>query len=256
MTEELSALHQDLVDTVPLGPGARIVASTVTYQCEGQVLEGYAVHDAAIVGPKPAVMVIHDWTGLREYPRARAQMLARLGYYAFAVDIYGVGRRFEDHEQAAAEAGRYYRDPGLLRARALAGYDQVVRDPAVDPERVAVIGYCFGGTAALEFARTGARLSGVASFHGGLIAHDPPEVAAIAAELLIVTGGSDPVVPDEAVVAFQNELRTREDLQWQTTTYSGAPHAFTLPGGPNHRPVADRRSWRELVGFLADVFDH
>jgi dienelactone hydrolase len=249
----LSAVHQELVDAVPLEPGARIVESTVAYQHDQQVLEGYAVHDAAIVERKPAVLVIHDWTGLREYPRARAQMLARLGYYAFAADVYGAGRRFDDREEAAAEAGRYYRDPALLRARVQAGYDQVVGDPAVDPTRIAVIGYCFGGTAALEFARTGARLSGVASFHGGLIAHDPPEVASITAELLILTGGSDPVVPDEAVVAFQNELRVREDLQWQIITYSGAPHAFTLPGGPSYRPVADRRSWRELVGFLAEV---
>jgi dienelactone hydrolase len=250
---ELSALHQELVDSVPLGPAARIVASTVAYQHEGHALEGYAVHDAAIVERKPAVLVIHDWTGLREYPRARAQMLARLGYYAFAVDLYGVGRRFDDRDEAATEASRYYRDLELLRARVSAGYDHVVQDPAVDPQRVAVVGYCFGGTAALEFARTGAHLSGVVSFHGGLIAHDPPEVGAITAELLIATGGSDPVVPDEAVVAFQNELRTRQELRWQITTYSGAPHAFTLPGAPNYRPIADRRSWRESVAFLQDV---
>jgi dienelactone hydrolase len=250
---ELSALHQDLVDAVPLAPAARIVEATVAYQHQGQALEGYAVHDAAIIERKPAVLVIHDWSRLREYPRARAQMLARLGYYAFAVDLYGVGRRFDDRDEAAAEAARYYRDLELLRARVQAGYDQAVADPAVDPERVAVVGYCFGGSAALEFARTGAQLSGVVSFHGGLIAHDPPGVEAITAELLIATGGSDPVVPDESVVAFQNELRTRPDLRWQITTYSGAPHAFTLPGTPNYRPVADRRSWRESVAFLREV---
>lgn len=250
---ELSTVHQELIETVPLASGARLLESTVAYEHEGQALEGYAVHDASISVRKPAVLVVHDWTGLREYPKARAQMLARLGYYAFAVDVYGVGRRFEDQQEASAEAGRYYRDPALLRARVRAGYDVVVQDPAVDPDRIAVIGYCFGGSAALEFARTGARLAGVASFHGALIAHEPAEVDPITAQLLILTGGSDPVVPDQAVIAFQNELRTRPELQWQVTTYSGAPHAFTLPGTPNYRPVADRRSWRELVGFLDEV---
>jgi dienelactone hydrolase len=251
---ELSALHQSLLDTVPLPPGARIEESTVAYEQDGRPFEGYAVHNAAVTGRKPAVLVVHDWTGLREYPKARAQMLARLGYYAFAADLYGAGRRFEDHDEASAEAGKYYQDLSLLRARVQAGYDQVVADPAVDPERIAVIGYCFGGTAALEFARTGARVAGTVAFHGGLIAHEPAEVGAITGSLLMLTGAADPVVPDDAVIAFENELRTRDDLEWQVTSYSGAPHAFTLPGTDNYRPVADRRSWRELTGFLNEVF--
>jgi dienelactone hydrolase len=251
---ELSALHQELVDTVPAGAGARITEAAVAYEHDGQALEGYAAHDEAITERKPAVLVIPDWFGLRDYAKARAQMLARLGYYGFCADIYGTGRRFDDHEEAAAEAGKYYSNLDLLRGRVQAAYDQVVKDPAVDPERIAVIGYCFGGSAALEFSRTGAALRGTVSFHGGLIAHDPSDVDAITGKLLVLTGGVDPVVPDEAVVAFQNELRTREDLDWQVTTYSGAPHAFTLPGTPNYRPVADRRSWREMVAFLDEVF--
>jgi len=253
---ELSAVHQELVDTVPLPSAARIEAAPVPYEHDGQAMEGYAAHDAAITARKPAVLVLHDWSGLREYPKARAQMLARLGYYAFAADLYGTGRRFDGNDEAAAEAGKYYQDLALLRARVRAAYDVVVADPAVDPERVAVIGYCFGGSAALEFARTGADVRGTVSFHGGLIAHDPADVDAISGSLLITTGAADPVVPDEAVIALQNELRTREDLDWQVTLYSGAPHAFTLPGIPNYRPVADKRSWRELVGFLQEVFDH
>jgi dienelactone hydrolase len=251
---ELSPMHQQLVDGVPLRPEAALVDSAVRYEHAGQPLEGYCVHDAAITQPKPAVLVVHDWSGLREYPKARAQMLARLGYYAFAVDVYGVGRRFDDQQEAAAEARTYYGDPALLRARVRAGYDVVARDPAVDPERIAVIGYCFGGSAALEFARTGAALVGIAGFHAGLMAHDPADVDRITGKLLIATGGADPVVPDTAVVAFQNELRTRPDLDWQVTTYSGAPHAFTLPGTPSYRQAADRRSWQALVAFLDEVF--
>jgi dienelactone hydrolase len=251
---ELSPVHQQLVDGVPIRTEARLVDSSVTYQHAGQPLEGYVVHDAAISERKPAVLVVHDWSGLREYPKARAQMLARLGYYAFAVDVYGMGRRFDNNEEAAAEARTYYGDPALLRARVRAGYDVVAADPSVDPERIAVIGYCFGGSAALEFARTGAAVVGTASFHAALIAHDPADVDQIAGKLLIATGGADPVVPDAAVVAFQNELRTRQDLDWQVTTYSGAPHAFTLPGTPNYRPMADRRSWQALLAFFGEIF--
>ena len=250
---ELSAVHQELVDSVPLRAGARIEDETVAYEHDGVPLEGYAVHDASVPGPKPAVVVVHDWSGLREYPKARAQMLARLGLFAFCVDVYGADRRFESDQESAAEAGPYFANPELLRARVRAGYYLVAKDPRVDPDRIAIIGYCFGGSAALEFARTGAPLAGVVSFHGGLTAHRPPDVAAITGPLLILTGAADPVVPDAAVVAFQDELRTREDLDWQVVVYSGAPHAFTLPGIPNYRPVADRRSWRELVHFLDDV---
>jgi dienelactone hydrolase len=249
---ELSAVHRELVEQVPPRAGARLEETVVPYRHEEQDLEGYAVHDAAIDGPKPAVLVVHDWGGLREYAKARAQMLARLGYYAFAADVYGVGRRFDDDTDAAAEAATYYQDRALLRARVRAAYDVLAADPAVDARRIAVIGYCFGGMAALEFARTGAPLAGTVSFHGGLIAHDPPEVAAITGPLLILAGAADVVVPDEAVLAFANELRTREDLDWQITLYAGAPHAFTVPGS-HYRATADRRSWRELVAFLEEV---
>lgn len=251
---ELSPVHRELVESVPGRAGARLVDSVVAYAHEGQPLEGYGVRDASIAGRLPAVLVVHDWSGLREYPKARAQMLARLGYYAFAVDVYGTGRRFDTVEESSAEARRYYADPGLLRARVRAGYDLVAADPAVDPARIAVIGYCFGGSAALEFARTGAAVVGTATFHAGLTARDPAEVDRITGRLLLATGGSDPVVPDAAVVAFQDELRTRDDLDWEVTTYSGAPHAFTLPQSPNYRPAADRRSWRALVCFLEEVF--
>jgi dienelactone hydrolase len=249
---QLSATHRNLVGTVPLRAGARLKERTVAYGHEGQALEGYAVHDAGAPGRKPAVIVLHDWTGLREYPKARAQMLARLGYFAFAADLYGVGRRFDRVKDSAAEASLYYEDLALLRGRVRAAYDEVARNPAVDPSRVVVIGYCFGGTAALEFARTGARLVGTVSIHGGLVTHEPPDVAAITGEVLVLTGGADPYVPDSEVVTFENELRTRDDLVWQVTTYSGAPHAFTVPGEEYHA-LADRRSWRDLVAFLDEV---
>lgn len=246
--------HERLIDTVPLPAGADIVEYTVGHDHDGTRLESVVVHDASRPGPKPTVVIVHDWTGLREYPRARAHMLARLGYAAVAIDVYGVGVRFDDAdvEGASAEAGGYYGNPALLRARVHAGLDAAIADENVDPDAIVVIGYCFGGSAALEFARTGAAVRGVVSFHGGLVSHDPADVSAIAAPLLILTGGADPVVPDAAIAAFQDELRTREDLDWQVVTYSGAPHAFTLPG-PNYQDAADRRSWRAFRAFLDEV---
>jgi dienelactone hydrolase len=250
-------VHQAIIDSVPLAAGSSIAEETIAYEHEGHALEGYLAYDESPDGPRPTVLIVHDWTGLREYPKARAQMLARLGYVAFAIDVYGSGIRFGDGDLpgdgAAAEAGKYYGDLALLRARVQAGYDRAVVDPRVDPDRIVVVGYCFGGSATLEFARTGATLRGAVSFHGALVTHEPADVAAIAAPLLVLTGAADDVVPDEKVLAFENELRTRPELDWQLTSYSGAPHAFTLPALANYRPVADARSWRELVGFLDEV---
>jgi dienelactone hydrolase len=238
---------------VPAGAGARIEGETVEYKHEDTALEGYLAHDAAITERRPAVLVVHDWTGLRDYPKVRAQMLARLGYVAFAVDVYGAGVRPEGFEAASAEASKYYGNVPLFRARVQAGYERLIADPRVDPERVVVIGYCFGGSAALEFTRTGAPLRGAVSFHGALNVHEPSDAGAIKAPLLILTGAADPVVPDEAVVAYENELRAA-DVDFEITSYSGAPHAFTLPEVDAYRPKADARSWQRLTGFLDEVF--
>lgn len=249
----LAPAYQDLLEQVPIGEHSVIEAETVAYEHEGLPLEGYLARDAQADERRPAVLILHDWHGVADNVRMRAQMLARTGYVAFAADLYGAGVR-PTGDAAPAEAGKYYRDLPLLRARVAAGFSWLQQHPAVDPARLSVIGYCFGGTAALEFARTGAPVRGVASFHGGLIAHDPSDAAQIAASLLVLTGGLDPVVPDEAVVAFEQELRGAPHVDWQVTTYSGAPHAFTIPGTDRYRPVADARSWRALVCFLDEVF--
>ncbi|WP_285114473.1 dienelactone hydrolase family protein [Leifsonia sp. fls2-241-R2A-40a] len=249
----LAPAFQALLEQVPIGEHSVIEAETITYEHEGLPLEGYLARDVQADERRPAVLVLHDWHGVADNVRMRAQMLARRGYVAFAADLYGAGVR-PTGDDAPAEAGKYYRDLGLLRSRVAAAFSWLQQHPAVDPARLAVIGYCFGGTAALEFARTGAPVRAVASFHGGLIAHDPSDASQIAASLLVLTGGDDPVVPDDAVAAFQQELRGAPHVDWQVTTYSGAPHAFTIPGTDRYRPVADARSWRALVCFLDEVF--
>ncbi|WP_314149508.1 dienelactone hydrolase family protein [uncultured Leifsonia sp.] len=250
---DLSAAHRALLEQVPIGEHSVIDAETVGYEHEGLPLEGYLARDVQADERRPGVLILHDWHGVGDNVRMRAQMLARRGYVAFAADLYGAGVR-PTGDAAPAEAATYYRDLPLLRSRVAAGFSWLQQHPAVDPARLAVIGYCFGGTAALEFARTGAPARGAVSFHGGLIAHDPSDAGAIAASLLILTGADDPVVPDEAVVAFEKELRTAPHVDWQITTYSGAPHAFTIPGDERYRPLADARSWRALVCFLDEIF--
>jgi dienelactone hydrolase len=251
-TAALPDLYAGLLEAVPRGEDAQIETGLIVYEHDGVALEGYYAKDASQLGPRPAVMLLHDWTGVGDNVRMRAQMLARLGYFAFAADIYGQGVHVTG-DAASAEVHKYYGDLPLLRSRVRAGFDALAARDEVDASRIAVLGYCFGGTATLEFARTGAPARGFASFHGGLITHEPSDAAAIAAPLLIMTGASDPVIPDETVVAFQNELRTAPDVDWSVISYSGAPHAFTVPGGHGYRAKADSRSWRELVGFLEET---
>jgi dienelactone hydrolase len=245
----------DLLASVPAPSGGDVRSERIPYSQAGTALDGYLAWDAARSEPRPGILVLHDWVGEGDYVQARAQMLARLGYVAFAADLYGAGVRPADQADASATASRYYADLPLLRERVRAGYGVLRDDVRVDADRLVVLGYCFGGSAALEFARTGAALRAAISFHGALIAHDPADVDRLACPLLVLTGGADPVVPDEAVVAFEDELRTRDDLDWQVVTYSGAPHAFTRPGTPAYRARADARSWRSMRDLLDEVLD-
>ncbi|KQO09634.1 dienelactone hydrolase [Agreia sp. Leaf244] len=251
-TPAFSPQHEALIKSVPLRDGSSIQSERISYEHDGSSLEGYLAWDSSATGPQPGVLVIHDWYGEGEYVHARAHMLARLGYAAFAADIYGAGVRPQGDE-APAVAGTFYADKQLLRARVQAGFDRLRSDSRVDPDRIAVIGYCFGGSATLEFARTGAPIAGAVSFHGGLITHEPADVASLRAPLLVLTGADDPVVPDEAVVAFENELRTAPELDWQIVSYSGAPHAFTQPMLPSYRAKADVRSWKAMEAFFDEI---
>ncbi|MHA7984336.1 dienelactone hydrolase family protein [Rathayibacter sp. CAU 1779] len=248
---DLPATHEELLARIPIPDGARLEASAITYGHDGTELEGYVAHDAAADEPLPGILIVPDWLGVGPNAELRAQMLARLGYVAFVADVFGAGVR-PTADEAPSVAGGFYRDLGLMRARVQAAYETLAELPQVDESRIVVIGYCFGGTAALEFARTGADIRGVVSFHGRLLTHDPSDADAIRGKVLILTGGADPSVPDSDVHAFQEELRTVPSLDWQVVTYSGAPHAFTVPGD-RFRPLADARSWRAQLDFFDEV---
>jgi dienelactone hydrolase len=204
------------------------------------------------------VLVVHDWLGVTDATRMRCDMLARLGYAAFAGDVYGAEVRPAPAD-AAGVVGGFYGDETLWRARVTAAFDRLAEEPGIDPDRLAAIGYCFGGSSALQLARTGAGLKAVVSFHGGLSTGPEGEAAAIRAKVLVLTGGADPVVPDDDVHAFEDELRAAPEVDWQVVTYSGAMHAFTVPGVdmPDHGAAyderADRRSWTAMKDFFAET---
>ncbi len=258
MTSTFSPAHTRLLDTVPAG-SSRVVAHSVDYESDGVSLEGYLAVDEATDETRPGVLVVHDWTGVGEYVQVRAQMLARLGYVAFAPDIYGAGIR-PDESEAPQVAARYYGDPELMRSRVLAGLEQLRAQPRVDRDRIAAIGYCFGGSVVLALAASGADVAGVVSFHGALMPVPSEDAAGIKAKILLLGGAADPVVPDDAVQAFENSLRAAPNVDWQHTRYAGAMHAFTLPEadapdhGAQYNASAEKRSWTAMLNFFEEIF--
>jgi len=243
------------------GAQARVVTKTVEYRQGDAVLEGYLAYDDAATGKRPGVLVIHEWKGLAAYEKGRAEQLAALGYVAFAADIYGKGVRPATAELAAAEAGKYRgTDRSLLRARAAAGLEKLASLPQADPDRLAVIGYCFGGTGALELARSGANLRAAVSFHGGLDTPIPADALKIRGKVLVLHGADDPHVPPPQVASFQQEMRLAK-VDWQMIYYGGAVHSFTNPASGNdatkgaaYNEKADRRSWEAMKQFFDEIF--
>jgi dienelactone hydrolase len=247
----------DILEREPAST-AGVVGADVEYLVGDVDCRGYLARpdDGA---SHPGVLVVHDWLGVTDYVRMRADMLARLGYTAFAADVYGADVRPSPAEAPSVAAG-YYQDRPLWRERVTGGFDRLLAEQSVDRARTAAIGYCFGGSAALELARTGVELSAVVSFHGALRTGPEGEARRIRAKLLMLCGAIDPVVPDDAVAAFKEELRQAPELDWQLTTYSGAMHAFTIPDanspehGAQYNAVAERRSWQAMKLLLEEVF--
>ena len=243
-----------------LNAGAALVSKLVEYKQGDTVLEGYSIYDDSFQGKRPGVLVVHQWKGLGDYEKKRAEMLAQLGYNVFAADIYGKGVRPKTPQEAGAEAGKYKKDPALLRARVRAALDVLARHELTDPKRVAAIGYCFGGTTVLELARSGADFAGVVSFHGGLSSSTPGEAKNIKAKVLALHGADDPHVPAKEVAAFEDEMR-QGGVDWQLIAYGGAVHSFTdwNAGNDNSKGAAyngraDRRSWEAMKQFFAELF--
>ena len=207
---------------------AAIKTQTIEYKQGNTLLEGYLAYDDVVKVKRPGVLVVHEWNGLQSYIKKRTQQLAKLGYVAFAVDIYGKGIRPKNPEESAKQANIYRQDRKLLRERAKAGLQVLQKYPLTDSQRIAAIGYCFGGGTVLELARSGVNIAGVVSFHGNLDTPDINDAKNIKAKVLVLHGADDPFVPEQQVQAFEKEMRLG-NVNWQLIFYGGALHSFTNP---------------------------
>jgi dienelactone hydrolase len=238
---------------------AAIHTETVEYKQGDATLEGFVAYDDSVSGKRPGVLVVHQWLGLTDYEKHRAEQLASLGYVAFCADIYGKGVRPKNTSEAGIEATKYKSRRTLLRLRANAGLDELKKNELVDISRVAAVGYCFGGTTVIELARSGAALNGIVSFHGGLDSPAPADGKNIKCKVLVCHGADDPFEKPADLAAFESEMRAA-NVDWVLIKYGGAVHSFTQPNpgfvnaGAKYNEKADKRSWEAMKSFFAEIF--
>ncbi|GMV80633.1 MAG: dienelactone hydrolase [Planctomycetota bacterium] len=239
---------------------AEVVTQPVEYKDGDALLEGAWVFDASAAEKRPGVLLVPDWMGPSPYYAEKAAELVKLGYVALMVDMYGKEVRPKSPQEAGEQAGKWKNDrPGMRRRMNLA-LELLKAHAKVDAQRTAAIGYCFGGTCVLELARSGADVTGIASFHGGLGTPAPEDAKQIKARVLVLHGADDPHVPESEVLAFQKEMRDAK-VDWQMVSYGGAVHSFTKPAAGNdpskgsaYEAKADHRSWAAMTSFFAEIF--
>ena len=236
-----------------------IKTENIDYADGNVALEGYCAYDASQTGKKPAVLVVHDWSGRNDFACRKAEKLAQLGYVGFALDMYGKGKSGKTKEEKSALMSPLVHDRLALQKRILAAFDTVNKLPFVDTNKIGVIGFCFGGLCALDLARSGADVKGVVSFHGLLHAPEDVPPSNIIAKILALHGFDDPMVTADHVMAFGEEM-TEKKVDWQLTMYGHAMHAFTNPDandkdfGTVYNNLADSRSWIAMKEFFREAF--
>lgn len=229
----------------------------LAYRAEGRDFTGWLA-DGADGARAPGVLVVHEGGGLGRHTKERASRLAELGYVAYAMDLFGLAEF--DLDQAKALVAELRAEPARLRGRCVAALDALRGHASVDSDRLAVIGYCFGGAAAIELARTGARLAAVAGFHAGVLPGTAEDDASIRARVLLCHGADDPAVPPDQIRAFLDGLG-KAGVDWQLHLFGGVGHSFTNPDidawklpGFAYDETADRRSWASMLGLFEEVF--
>lgn len=249
-----------LIVGLPTFVEARVQSKAVPYTIGQSSYEGFLAWDDSIEDKRPGILVVHEWWGLNEYARSRAEQLAAMGYVAFAVDMYGKGEVTTHPEQASEWMKQATANVDVWQGRAQQGLKLLRADPNVDPTRLAAIGYCFGGATVMQLVYGGAPVKGVVSFHGSLPL--PPESQSIphSAKVLIAHGASDPFLTADHIGQFKTVLDNAE-IDWQMVVYSGAQHSFTNPSadqyglkGAKYHKQADQRSWRHMKLFFDEIF--
>lgn len=240
-----------------------IEGKEVSYSTAGVTMKGYLAYDKSITGARPGVLVVHEWWGHNEYARKRARMLAEMGYTALAVDMYGEGKQAKHPDDAGKFSSELMKNFDTAKARFMAAMEFLKKQPTVDPERIAAIGYCFGGGIVLNMARQGVDLKGVASFHGSLAGVKPAQPGGVKARILVLHGADDKFVTPEQIGAFKQEMKNA-GADFRFIEYPGAIHSFTNPDADEYakrfnlplgyNAKADKESWEELRKFLGSIF--
>ena len=232
----------------------------VTYQADGLSMDSQLFYEPR-ADRRPGILVFPEAFGLGEHALLRAERLVSLGYVALACDLHGGRQMIHDFTQVRPILGLLRNEVSRMRERAKGALDALKACPEVDPDKIAAIGYCFGGTMALELARSGADIAGVVGFHSGLATVAQQDAKDIKAKVLVCIGADDPSIPPEQRMAFEEEMRAGK-VDWQMTLFGGVVHSFTNPGADKiGRPEmsrydakADARSWQQMCELFDEIF--
>lgn len=246
---------------LPTASQAEIQSQTIAYEHEGAKLKGELYWDDVITGKRPGIMVIHEWWGLNDYAKKRARKLAEAGYVAFAADMYGDDKVTTHAADAKDWMSQITANTETWQQRALLGLTQLKSHGLVDADKLAAIGYCFGGATVMQMAYSGVDLKGVGSFHGSLPPAPQSSKGKIKAKILVAHGAQDQFVSADNVLAFSQSL-TSAGADWEIDVYGAAGHSFTNPAAADYKMAqlkydaeADQRSWARLISFFGRIFE-
>ncbi|NEP85161.1 MAG: dienelactone hydrolase family protein [Okeania sp. SIO3B3] len=231
----------------------------ISYKDGDVELEGYLVYNENLDGKLPGVIVAHAWMGLDDYAKKRADQLAEMGYIAFALDIYGKGVKAKDHKEAAKLMGIYASDRKLLRSRAKAGFDVISNHKKCDYDKIAAMGYCFGGITVLEMGRSGLDVKGIVTFHGFFSNPNPYSAKNIKGKVLVFHGDKDPFLKPDELGNFEKEMKAA-NAKFEIIRFKDAVHAFTVKkagndpsNGAAYNENADKISWEKTTDFFNEI---
>jgi dienelactone hydrolase len=243
-------------------PEMKLKEESVAYNADSVDMQGFVAFNEADSSKRPVVLIVHEWWGLTDYPKERARQLAKLGYVAMAIDLFGNGKTASNPDEANALAAPFYSNPQMAKTRFDAALEKVKTFPQADQENVAVIGYCFGGAVALNMARMGEDLKGAVSFHGSLLGV-PPDKDRLKAEVLVCHGDADKFVSQEEVAKFTQQMDSI-GAKYTVKHYANATHAFTNPASTEngkkfsmpieYNAAADTASFNEMIVFFDRIF--
>ena len=262
MKKPMFTLYLTLFALLPFMVQAEVITKEVNYSDGETTMKGYIAYDNSIKGKRPGVIVVHEWWGHNDYAKKRARMLAELGYSAIALDMYGNGKTASHPKDAGMFSGEVKKNMAVAEKRFMAAYELLQKQDNVKKDKIAAIGYCFGGGIVLEMARRGVDLDGVVSFHGSLGTQEPASKGKVMAKVLVLNGEADPFVKAESIETFKQEMKTAH-VDFKFISYPGAKHAFTNPGADvfgnkfkiplAYNAEADKKSWLEMEKFLKNV---